>query len=85
MCRGLSSKIYVKIDATGQLIHVVLTPGQTHESQVAGGEACDYFLADKVHDIDEFRAELESAGTLPVIPSKTNRINHTEHDAYIYK
>jgi len=86
---GLTSKIHAKVDALGQLVKVVLTPGQVHESQVASevfaGEYSDYFLADKAYDIDAFRTELKSTGIIPVIPSKVNRLSPTEHDKHIYK
>ena len=86
---GLTSKIHAKVDALGCLVKIVLTPGQVHESQVASelfaGEYCDYFLADKAYDIDDFREEIKSAGAMPVIPSKINRINSTQHDRHIYK
>jgi len=86
---GLTSKIHAKVDALGQLVKVVLTPGQVHESQVASeifsGEYCDYFLADKAYDIDAFRTELKSTGITPVIPCKVNRLFPTEHDKHIYK
>ena len=45
---GLTSKIHAKVDALGQLVKVVLTPGQVHESQVAeavfSNEYFDYFF-----------------------------------------
>ena len=86
---GLTSKIHAKVDALGQLVKVVLTPGQVHESQIAeavfSNEYCDYFLADKAYDIDNFRVKLKLAGIHPVIPSKLNRLYPTEHDKHIYK
>ena len=32
---GLSTKIHAKVNAFGQLVKIILTPGQVHESQVA--------------------------------------------------
>ena len=68
----LTSKIHAKVDSLGQLVKVILTPGQVHESQIAGDECCDYFLADNAYDIDNFRLKLISAGIESVIPSKLN-------------
>ena len=34
---GLSTKIHAKVDSLGQLVSILLTPGQVHESQVALG------------------------------------------------
>ena len=86
---GLTSKIHAKVDALGHLVGIKLTAGQVHESQVASeilaGEKCDYFLADKAYDIDAFKAEIRAVGAEPVIPSKINRINPTQHDKHIYK
>jgi transposase len=86
---GLSTKIHAKVDAFGQLINILLTPGQVHESQVAhevlAEEGCQFLLADKAYDIDSFRQTLTERGTEAVIPSKRNRLNPTHHDRHIYK
>jgi len=86
---GLSTKIHAKVDSLGQLITIILTPGQVHESQVAqemfADEDCEFFLADKAYDIDAFRQNLDKKGITPVIPSKRNRLNPTSHDHHIYK
>ena len=45
---GFSTKIHAKVDAFGQLVNILLTPGQVHESQVAhkilAEEDCECFL-----------------------------------------
>ena len=86
---GLSTKIHAKVDSLGQLVNILLTPGQVHESQVAqevfADEECEFFLADKAYDIDAFRENLNKKGIQPVIPSKSNRLNPTAHDKHIYK
>lgn len=86
---GMSTKIHAKVDSLGQLVSIILTPGQVHESQVAqemfNEEGCEYFLADKAYDIDAFRQTLDKHGIKPVIPCKINRINQTIYDKYIYK
>ncbi len=86
---GLSTKIHAKVDAFGQLMGIQLTPGQTHESQVAedmyDDEACDYFLADKAYDMDTLRRRLKENGVEAVIPSKKNRKEPITHDSHIYK
>ena len=85
---GLSTKIHAKVDAFGQLVNILLTPGQVHESQVAHAilaeETCESLLADKAYDIDSFRETLEQKGIKAVIPSKKNRLHSTTHDPYIY-
>lgn len=86
---GLSTKIHAKVDSFGQLINILITPGQVHESQVANdvwaSEHCEFFLADKAYDIDSFRQALTENGTTAVIPSKKNRLNPIVHDRHIYK
>ncbi|CZI29203.1 TPA: DDE transposase [Legionella pneumophila subsp. pneumophila] len=48
---GLSTKIHAKVDSLGQLVNILITPGQVHKSQVAhevwAHESCEFFLADK--------------------------------------
>lgn len=86
---GLSTKIHAKVDAFGQLITLILSPGQVHDSQFAfeayNNEPCDYFLADKAYDIDAFREQLVADGVTPVIPSKKNRKDPQKCDKHIYK
>jgi transposase len=86
---GLSTKIHAKVDSFGQLVNILITPGQVHESQVANDvwahEHCEFFLADKAYDIDSFRQALTGDGIKAVIPSKKNRLNPTVHDLHIYK
>jgi len=59
---GLSTKIHAKVDSFGQLVNMLITPGQVHESQIAhdvwANEYCEFFLADKAYDIDGFRQAL---------------------------
>ena len=46
----------------------------------------DYLLADKAYDAEERVLQLlNSKGITPVIPPKSNRINHREYDKDIYK
>ncbi|HAT8622971.1 IS5 family transposase [Legionella pneumophila serogroup 1] len=86
---GLSTKIHAKVDLLGQLVNILITPGQVHESQVAhevwAHESCEFFLADKAYDIDGFRKALTDDGIRAVIPSKKNRLNPTTNDRDIYK
>ena len=43
---GLSTKIHAKVDSFGQLVNILITPGQVHESQVAkdvwANEHCNF-------------------------------------------
>ena len=86
---GLTTKLHAKVDSFGIPLKLLLTPGQTHESQVAhemfDNEYCEYYLADKAYDIDSLRHSLVQANVVPVIPCKSNRLKPTEHDKHIYK
>lgn len=88
-CGGFSSKIHAKVDSFGMPLGFILTKGQEHEINTAKelleGEKGEYLLADRAYDSNDFRDDLESRGIKAVIPCKKNRIEHIEHDAYIYK
>jgi hypothetical protein len=74
----IQSKLFVsvstKVDAFGLPLGFILTPGQEHEIKTAstllGDEVSEYLLADKAYDSNDFRAELETRGTIAVIPDK---------------
>ena len=72
---GLSTKIHAKVDSFGQLLKIILSPGQAHESQ----------FVFEAYDIDAFRDHLRTDGVEAVIPSKKNRKQAQIHDEHIYK
>ena len=86
---GLSTKIHAKVDAFGQLLKILLSPGQAHESQFVfeayDSEPCEFFLADKAYDIEAFRDHVRKDGVEAVIPSKKNRKRAQVHDEHIYR
>lgn len=45
----------------------------------------DYLFADRAYDTNEILAYLEQNQIEPVIPSKKNRTEKRQHDAYLYK
>lgn len=47
---GLSTKIHAKVDSFGQLVNIVVTPGQVHESQDVSHwcDVCKYNIGFKV-------------------------------------
>ncbi|MSP87402.1 MAG: IS4/IS5 family transposase [Alphaproteobacteria bacterium] len=72
---GLSTKIHALVDALGNPLAFLLTPGQTHD--LAGADAllpqmeAGTLLADKAFDADERVLEvLAAAGKTAVIPPK---------------
>ena len=75
---GLTTKVHALVDARGLPIKLVLTAGQTHDSQAAAAllEALPenaVVLADKGYDADWIRAAIEARGAAPNIPAKSDR------------
>jgi transposase len=86
----LSTKIHTLVDALGNPIAFLLTPGQAHDLE--GADAllpqmqADTLLADKAFDADERVIEpLLAAGKTPVIPSRANRKIQRTFDKAMYK
>jgi transposase len=87
-CRGgFTTKIHLLCDSNGYPLHVQLSPGQTHESQLLEtlleganitGEELDEVLlpfhlaGDKGFRADRIDDYLLNLGIVPVIPSKSN-------------
>ncbi len=64
---GLSTKIHAAVDARGNPVRLILTPGQASESKqaqalIAGFEA-DVLIADKGYDADNILLAIEAAGS----------------------
>ena len=71
------------------MVRFRLTEGQASEygqasSLIIGFEA-DYVLADKGYDSNAFVETVYDIGALPVIPSRTNRIENRDYDTDLYK
>lgn len=86
----MSTKIHALVDAVGNPLAFILTPGQAHD--LVGADAllpqmeADALLADKAFDADERVIKvLEAAGKIPVIPPKSNRIHLRSYDKDLYK
>jgi transposase len=74
---GLTTKIVALVDALGNLVRVVLLPGQRHDSVGIAPLLKDLdvaaLLADKAFDTNAIRADLNERGAQAVIPPKSNR------------
>ena len=86
----MTTKIHAVVDALGNPVDFLLTPGQTHD--VAGADAflpglkAEALLGDMAYDAeDRIRKPLEKAGKKAVIPSTTKRLVKTLHDEDLYK
>ncbi len=86
---GFTSKIHVKVDALGNPLRFINTPGQTSDITQAEALTCDindcYVLADKGYDSGPLRSLLQQKGCTAVIPGRSSRIVTIEYDKHIYK
>lgn len=87
---GLSTKIHALVDALGNPVRFLLTPGQAHDLE--GADAflpelqADALLADRAFDADaRVIAPLLAAGKTPVIPSVPGRKQPRPYDRELYK
>ena len=88
---GKNTKVHVLINERMQLLKVILTSGQVHDSEPAlallsgielGGKKV---LADKAYSCEQIRCYLQEHGAGACIPDKVNfRLKHT-FDAELYK
>ncbi len=73
----MTTKIHVLVDALGNPVELILTPGQAHDLACAEllieNAEPDALLADKAYDADLFVGTLTQRGIIPVIPPKANR------------
>src|ERR1700736_2814474 len=74
---GLTTKIHALVDALGNPVELMLTPGQAHDltcaEQLIDSADPDALLGDKAYDADLLIDTLTQRGIPPVIPSTANR------------
>src|ERR1039458_8051865 len=74
---GLTTKIHALVDALGNPVELMLTPGQAHDLACAepliGSADPGALLGDKAYDADPLIDTLMRRGITPVIPPKANR------------
>jgi transposase len=84
----LTTKIHVLVDALGNPVEVMLSPGQDHDLTCAESliEAVDpgAVIADKAFDADAFIDALNARAIAPVIPPKSNRKTPRPCDFALY-
>jgi transposase len=85
----LSTKIHIAVDALGNVLRLLYTGGQVHESTKAealiAGLPAQNVLGDKAFDSNRFRAHLAQRNTAAVIPSNASRTHPIPYDAHLYK
>ena len=86
---GFSTKIHAKVDALGNPLKFLITPGQSSDfkkaSELIENATGSYILGDKGYDSDAVRAQVYAQNCIPVIPGKSNRKVAIEYDKDIYK
>ena len=86
---GPSTKIHAAVDALGNPLRLILSPGQVHDSKLSEalieGFEFDKLLADKGYDSDHFRIVIATIGAEAVIPSIGSRSQPIPHDKHTYK
>jgi transposase len=87
---GLSTKIHALVDALGNPLAFLLTPGQAHD--LAGADAllphmaADRLIADKAFDADQrVRQALAAAGKAVVIPPRDHRRSAPDFDPDLFQ
>ena len=84
----MTTKIHALVDALGNPVEVMLTPGQAHDLTCAEPllENVDpaALLGDKAFDADPFIDRLAQRGITPVIPPKANRKTPRRCDFALY-
>ncbi|WP_298718161.1 IS5 family transposase [uncultured Oceanisphaera sp.] len=86
---GLSTKIHLAVDALGNPIRFLLTPGQASEygqaNQLIEGIKADFVMADKGYDSDSFVASIRASGASPELPPRKNLTSPRDYDKILYK
>ena len=86
---GPSTKINAVVDALGNPLRFILTPGQVHDSKqseaLIEGFDFDKLLADKGYDSDRFRLIIAQSGAEAVMPSNGARSQPIPFDKHTYK
>lgn len=86
---GFTTKIHALVDALGNPLRFILTPGQRHEITQAEiltqGFNNTTIIADKGYDSNDFVEYLEIQDCTVVIPPRSNRKNPRSYDEEEYK
>jgi transposase len=86
---GFTSKIHAKVDALGNPLKFIVTPGQTSDVTQANilleGVTDAYVIGDKGYDSKMLREMIKQQRCEPVIPSRSNALFPYEYDKDIYK
>ena len=86
---GFSTKIHLIVDALGNPLRFILTPGQRHDvtqsADLIESYEFGHFIADTAFDAEWLRELLTQNGVQAVIPPRANRNVSIEYDKHLYK
>jgi len=86
---GFSTKIHVVVDALGNPVRIILSPGQaadiTFAKQLVEGLDGKAVIGDKGYDSTDFIETIERSGAEAIIPPRANRVEQREYDKHVYK
>jgi transposase len=87
---GLSTKIHALVDALGNPLRFLLTPGQAHDLAAADAllphMTANLLIADRAFDADSRVLDrLAAAGKSAVTPPRPNRLTPRDFDRELYK
>lgn len=86
---GFSTKVHVSVDGLGNPLRFILTGGQRHDitqaSTLLADCVCEYVIADRGYDADDFIALIIERGATPVIPPRKKRTAMRDYDAHLYR
>jgi transposase len=86
---GFTSKIHAKVDALGNPLKFIVTPGQQCDVKQADellkNVQLANVIADKIYGSSQIRKQIRTQNCKDVIPSKSNSKSPVEYDKYLYK
>jgi transposase len=86
---GFTTKVHALVDALGNPLKFILTPGQRHDITQADSLVQELentmLLADKGYDSNALVEQLEGQKCIAVIPPKKNRKYKRDYDEHVYK
>jgi len=86
---GFTTKIHTLVDALGNPLKFILTPGQRHDitqsDSLVENLRNTMLLADKGYDSNGLVEKLEEQKCITVIPPKRNRKHKRSYDEHLYK
>ena len=86
---GFTSKIHAKVDALGNPLKFIVTPGQESDfcqaDHMLENTSSAYVLCDRGYDSDNFRSKIKQQKCIPVIPGRRNRAAQIDYDKWLYR